>query len=436
MPQLLDLMETLVDSRLGILEKVWEVPKDEGAPDFVYMTAKTCNLDPGNSSPQEQFFIGTGVAVDRPQATAKAMGEAIERYCAVNCTGDDFPVSAYDSADFPCVQPEEFVLFSATQYSQRDFTYAPFAPETRVHWIAGIDLITRDTIFVPAQMVFLSPIPFQGHTLITQQISTGLGCHTDPTLAALKAICEVIERDAISVTWLARIPHSTILLDSLSVRNRELISRLEHPGVSVTLCYLKMDHGIPVIFSIMHSEVPDAPSIVVAAGSDVDPETAVRRSLEELGQIWCFAQTVKLRRPKSLTVKRWANVRDMESHAIFYFSRANTHLLDFLLTSRRTIAFSEITSLTGGTPRESLDILLKNIGAVNHRAILVDITSDDLRDLGVWVFRALIPGFHPLFMGHHLRALGLRRLNQVCERLRLPRPRTEKDLNPAPHPFS
>src|SRR5690242_12298586 len=125
MPHLLELIGTLVDSRVGIIANVQEVPREQGAPDFVYMTAKTCKLM-ANGSHEQDFFIGTGVSVDRSQATVKAVGEAIERYCAADWVPEQFPLTAFDSADFACVRPAEFVLFSDAQYAKPDFPYVPF----------------------------------------------------------------------------------------------------------------------------------------------------------------------------------------------------------------------------------------------------------------------------------------------------------------------
>ena len=71
-----------------------------------------------------------------------------------------------------------------------------------------------------------------------------------------------------------------------------------------------------------------------------------------------------------------------------------------------------------------------------HRVLLADITSDDVRSLGLWVFRAMIPGVQPLFMGHRNRALGTARLTELGHLFGRLTPFRERDLNPAPHPFA
>lgn len=433
---ILDVANLLVDDRVGIIGRVRPVPKNKGAPDFVYMSAETCNINVLSPDHRGGTFIGTGVATDRSRATAKAIGEALERYCSANFTRADFPLATFESADFACVNPEEFVLFGSNQYRQADFPFVPFTRHTCIRWAHALDLHTRKTIFVPAAMVFLSYDQLKDEAAITQQISTGLACHSSPTLAAIKAICEVVERDAIAVTWLGKLPQPQIRLDTLSPRNRDLLARLKQPGASVTLLHLAMDHGIPVIFSMMQSTVPEAPAVVVAAAAHLDPEQAVRKSLEELAQIWSFSQVVKSHRSKFKPGVGWANVTDIESHTILYFAHENKHLLQFLLNPPKTIAFSEIQNVSLQEPSHDLRTLTERIAAVDHRVSLADLTSEDVQSLGLWVVRALIPGFHPLFMGHRLRALGTARVTEVRRRLGFTTPLREHDLNSAPHPFS
>jgi ribosomal protein S12 methylthiotransferase accessory factor len=67
--------------------------------------------------------------------------------------------------------------------------------------------------------------------------------------------------------------------------------------------------------------------------------------------------------------------------------------------------------------------------------LLADVTTPDVRDLGLSVVRAVVPGSHPLFMGHALRARGGRRLWEVPQRLGHRGISPATGDNPAPHPY-
>lgn len=437
MAHLLDNVTSLVDDHVGIIRRVSKLPRDGGAPDFVYMSAETCNLKIFNPSQRLEFFGGTGVATDCSRAMAKAIGEALERYCSANYCLNDFPMATFDSAPFPCVAPEEFALFSPAQYAQTDFPYKPFTNTTSVRWVPSLDLETREKRYVPAAMVFL---PYDerdtGEPPIIQQISTGLACHSSPTMAALTAIYEVVERDAIAITWQAKIPRRKIRLDTLSSHNKALAEKLRQPGASLMLLHFTMDHGIPVVFSLMTSTVPEAPALVVAAAARLDPEQAVHKSLEELAQMWSFSQSCKSQRPKFSPGRRWEHVVDPDSHAAVYFDHANVHLAEFLWNHSDEIAFSSIKNLSARNQYQDLRCVVRRINRVKHRVLVADITTEDIRSLGLHVFRAVIAGFHPLFMGHHLQPLGGTRLWSIPQSLGHVGIAHEQDVNSAPHPFA
>ena len=82
---------------------------------------------------------------------------------------------------------------------------------------------------VPAALVF---VPYQYRkgnqdVPITQPISTGLACGCSYEEAAISGLCEVIERDAFTLTWQARLGHRLILHETIPPSARELVRRLE-----------------------------------------------------------------------------------------------------------------------------------------------------------------------------------------------------------------
>ena len=119
-----------------------------------------------------------------------------------------------------------------------------------------------------------------------------------------------------------------------------------------------------------------------------------------------------------------------------YFDQSNLHLAAFLWGSRNQIALEDITNLSTQNASHDLRFLVENVNALGHRVLLVDITSEDIRSFGLWVFRALIPGFHPLMMGYRFRILGGERLWTIPQMLGHPGLVPEKGDNPAPHPFA
>jgi ribosomal protein S12 methylthiotransferase accessory factor len=75
-----------------------------------------------------------------------------------------------------------------------------YAGDTKLLWIEGTDLVTRETAWLPFEMVhtdYTEPTA-PGHGCFASS-SNGLASGNDPVEATCHALCEVIERDATSV---------------------------------------------------------------------------------------------------------------------------------------------------------------------------------------------------------------------------------------------
>jgi len=433
--RLSDIVDQLVDDHVGIIRDVSHVPREPGAPAFFHVAAKACNT--GAFCRQHNFSIAGGASAKRERAMAKAIGEAVERYCSAIYEKEEFPLTSYMDAHFPCVTPKTFALYTQEQYGQQGFRYAPFEEDTPIRWVLAEDPLSGETRSVPAAMVYL-PYSYdqkEGEIPIVQPISTGLACHGNKALSTISAICEVIERDAFTITWQAQLGMPYILIDTLSDSNRDLVTRFERVGGSVTLLNITSDVGVPTILSVLRSHAHDAPALVFAAAADMNPEEAVRKSLEELAHTRRLAQLLKVSLPPLLPDHQYETIANQDCHVRLYCDHRHTALTDFLFASDRRMAFDEVENCTIGDSSQDLIILLKKIKAIGHQALIKDLTTPDISELGLCVIRALIPGFHPLYMGHKYRALGGFRVSQVPSKLGYPRITNTTGDNPAPHPF-
>ena len=424
---LLTAVDELVDDRIGIIRHVREMPLEAGAPQFFHFSAQPC--DTGAFSKQHNFADAGGASSIRQIAMMKAIGEGVERYCAALYVKEELPLETYESASFRCVAPEDFALYSDEQSQQPDFPYVPFSRMTPIRWTKAVDCCTGEAWHVPASMVY-APYFYevgQDGPAVSQPISTGLACHSNKNDAAISALCEVIERDAFTITWQAMLPAPPLWLDSLSEENRDLVHRFERAGGMVRILNITLDHGIPSIMSMLMHESNELPAFVFAAASHLSPEIAVRKSLEELAHTRRLAVHLQNNMPSL--------ARRQDVHVKLYTHRNSHPSVDFLLKSQESVEFQELPNFMSEDQQSDLRTLCTRIRSVGSRPLLCDVTTPDVGGLGLSVVRALIPGFHPLFMGHDLRALGGWRLWNVPQRLGYKGITKETGDNPAPHPF-
>jgi ribosomal protein S12 methylthiotransferase accessory factor len=275
----------------------------------------------------------------------------------------------------------------------------------------------------------------QGEAPIAQRISTGLACHSSFAEAAVSGICEVIERDAFTIAWQAMLSMPQIELDSLSEENRDLVQRFERVGDLVVLINITMDVGIPTILGVLCGRALDAPAFVFAASTDMDSEKAVRKSLEELAHTRQLAQQLKRSAPPLRVSAPYDDITEKDHHVLLYCDHTNAALADFVFASNKRLHFDEIANPGTANSEEDLAILINKVRNTQCRVLLADLTTPDIDQLGLKVVRAVIPGFHPLFMSHQLRALGGSRLWNVPQSLGYQGIRRDVGDNPAPHPY-
>jgi ribosomal protein S12 methylthiotransferase accessory factor len=433
--RLFEILGYLVDDRVGIIRLVEELPRDASEPRFFHFAAQASNTRAFTR--QSNFGKTGGASADRGIALAKAVGEAVERYCSAIYDTEDLPLMSFNAAPFRCVPPEEFALYSNRQYSDPEFPYRPFDRSTSIRWAPAQDLISGEMWHVPAAMVFL-PYYYareDGEEPIVQPISTGLACHCSIAEASTSALCEAIERDAFTLTWQARLSLPKLQMETLSDCNRDIIRRLERVGSKVFLIDITLDSGIPTILGVLRAESSEAPALVFAASADLDPERAVRKSLEELAHTRQLAQELKSTLDPILITEGYKSVVHQDDHVLLYCDHSNIPLADFIFSSEEYKSFGEMNNLATGEPERDLTVLAERLYGLGYRVLIANATTPDVGELGLSVVRGIIPGFHPLFMGHRLRALGGTRLWTVPQKLGYRGVRPDPGDNPAPHPY-
>lgn len=272
--------DQLFDARVGIINHVGELRRDAGEPNFFHFWSKACDVR--SFGRPKNFATGSGAATTRGRAMAKAIGEAVERYCPALIELQTLPVTTFEKAPFPGVPPHEFALFGPEQYAEPGFPFVRFDAETVVRWAPSVDALSGAECYVPA-VFLLVPYHFDSDdSAIAQPISTGLACHGSLTAAAITAICEVIERDAFTITWQSRLARPRIRIETLSPINREIVDRFERVGYSSALLDITTDAGVPTILAVLRGESPGAVPLTVAAAASLDPEEAALKALEEL----------------------------------------------------------------------------------------------------------------------------------------------------------
>src|SRR5262249_15435769 len=139
---------------------------------------------------------GWGKGTTAAAAVVGAIGEAIERYAG--SMPDPSRIVWSRPSDLPgaVLDPRELALYDDDQMARAGFPFVKFAPEVAHPWIAGEWAGTQDPVWVPAILAYIS-LDVRREHVFCQGSSNGMAAWSNRSEAALRAILELLERDAL-----------------------------------------------------------------------------------------------------------------------------------------------------------------------------------------------------------------------------------------------
>ena len=377
--------------------------------------------------------VGSGAHPDPRRARAAAIGEAIERYSAIFVPKERLVRGTPRELGERVVGPTRFALFHPSQFEIPRFPLVPFTDDTCTTFVEGVDLRDGTPALLPAELVYLSrPEPMLPP--IGYSTSNGLACGPTFVEATLASLLELVERDAVMLAWKCRL--SLPLLDwtgdeALTALDRRFFART---GLSPDVIDGSVFLGVPTVISVVRGRPESGAALSVGAASAATVGEAWLKAIaESFGVYRWLRQQATNGAPRPVDPDA---IESFDDHMLFYATDEQAALASFLVASPQRRATTESPCLEGGTPRERVAALVSRLAGRGLSAYAVDVTSPDVRELGLHVARVISPELCPLDVSHRARFLGgTRLLDAAYEAGLLPSPLEVSDLNPLPHPF-
>jgi ribosomal protein S12 methylthiotransferase accessory factor len=431
----LESLMRLVSPRTGLIRRLTRMSRraDEPNPPVIYQ-ALLSHFNFRRATELERS--GGGKGETETQSMLSAIGEALERYCAQHYHPAWFFRAPYAEFGASALSPVECVLYSEEQYARPGFPFARFNPDQPMSWIRGWTLPDRRELWIPASLVYLNYFGDTPREYLCSSTSNGLAAGADLDGALLGAFYELVERDAMIVNWMNRLPAPRVNCDDLGGLSQSIIRHYRRSGVEVMVFHLETDIPIPVMMALAIDRSGRGPAAAAGLGCDLNPALAVRKSLLELCQVRPGEAAKFAARPPGQRLKSYRQVRTLEDHSSFFASPGGLNELSFLLDNRRTGSLAEIACLNGKDAVANLTTVIRLLNEAGCRTAFVEITTPDLAGFPVRVVRAFATGLQPIHFGYGEERLGGRRLYTVARDLGFDdRIRTAADLNPCPHPL-
>jgi ribosomal protein S12 methylthiotransferase accessory factor len=258
--------------------------------------------------------------------------------------------------------------------------------------------------------------------------STGCAIHTNLTSALLRGLCEVIERDAVALTWLQRLPLKPLSAALVTSGARRAIRRNRRRFIDTRLFDATTDLGVPVAFVLELCDHDARVGQLIGAACSPAPERAAETAISECAMV------------------RGALLGDID---VPDSAEACSSVLDgalFLGTPTRRDAFG---FLLDGPPRPSArpaplagvdepswlrDILGRLQRAAMH-CVAVDLTTRELRRAKLVAVKVVVPELMPISWSPRAQFRGHRRLYEAPPSMGH-RAHPPDELNPWPQPFA
>jgi ribosomal protein S12 methylthiotransferase accessory factor len=371
------------------------------------------------------FAYGLGLR-DFEDARLKALAEAAERYSA----GDfDGPVlwSSYRDLESAALDPQRIPRCSERELAAPGSPLNVLDPAATIRWVRGVDFTSQKQIWLPAVMACYrtrDPVPAER---FWYRISTGYAAHSDPAEALVRGICEVIERDAIAVSWLQNIPLPVVGDKLLSDETQELISWGRRHYIEYLIFDATTDIGVPTALCLGIAKHAGNFSQTISCATGRTVTSAVDKvMLDAVTVRWGDSPTDDL--PEDAR-----DFRTMSQGVRYMAAPSRRAAFDFLINDAQKRPSEERLTLPTDSD-EMLAWLVETLSSKGMSVIAVDRTTHELAAAGMTAVNVIIPELQPMSLYPAAQYRGHPRLYSAPALMGYPS-HPEKELNPWPIPF-
>ena len=253
-------------------------------------------------------------------------------------------------------------------------------------WIEGVDLRKGDPCWLPFEIATLNKVGLDYAHTTFRISSNGLASGNTMDEAVLHGLCELIERDALTLWWAPDVPEIVeTKIDNGSVDDatcRSLLGRFDRAGIDVAIWDATSDLGVPV-FQVCVLERATRPrwrpfGSCWGYGAHLDAGVALSRALMEAAQT----------RVTAIAGASDENV--WSQYAAHHDPDRTATIRDALFRPAGRRNFADVTSISTETVAGDVAVTLARLDDRQlDTAVAVDLTKSEL---SIPVVKIVVPG--------------------------------------------
>jgi ribosomal protein S12 methylthiotransferase accessory factor len=425
----------------GVVQQPTLIPmRDLSVPDFSvfgsglgYLTMISPHILLGDGKTVNDVS-GAGSDDDPDQAIVRSVAEAAERYANCVFSPESVITASANELGVDALDLDTLPKCSARELADPKCPVKNPVKDQPIRWIKGVSLTRHGApVHIPLMLthLYVAPGPAEQFSC---PISTGVAVHTTLAKALVSAINEVIERDAIAITWLARLPLARIHIDCpIPEAHAVKFKRLDRSLLESQFFDATSDVGVPTVYNVNLLRAHPQVARFVSCSVEFSPFDACAKVIREGAASRCMFED-------GLPVP--ADVNDFMSlcdGAAYLGKPERAGSFDFLARSQRRCSMSALqeqhAALAGFDDGERLNFLVARLRALGMEVAAADITTDELRLVGLRAVRVVIPQLMPMSNWQRARFLAHPRLYDYPKAAGYGS-LSEADVNPDPQPFA
>ena len=267
-----------------------------------------------------------------------------------------------------------------------------------IGWVRATSLIDSQPIWAPAQLVLVGYRTREsaGERTILPAVTTGTAAHTSAIRALRSALLEIIQIDAAMGHWYSSRTAPRITLDARTRSIERVLRQQFDRNAPEPEFYWLESPDLPAFAVACVIRGDPTPAVAVGLGCDLTLEDAMYRALLEavavvqLAKVVSFYDSVDRQMGVAEPVDP-TRILDLDRNVAYYALPDRAAYVDAKFDRRSTLPASalpadEILSVEQAVPR-----IIDAFRTTGKELVLVDLTTDDIRDLGFCVMRPWSP---------------------------------------------
>ncbi|MGZ8284652.1 MAG: YcaO-like family protein [Allosphingosinicella sp.] len=417
----------------GIGETITRIPPSSRLSEKFHMfSAVTANI--GFIAPEtmsarppmddEDQVGGAGSDLVEDKASIRALAECVERYANFMFLRSEVIVDTAQALGDAALPLESLPLCSDAEYADPACPLIRPRHDAPIRWVPSLSLHSGEEKLLPLVCTHLMHRPWPAE-LFTNSISTGVAAHFSPEKAMLNAICEVIERDAIANLWLARLPVPRFQPSDAQLADWGLN---EDTAVRTFFFDATLDCRARTVYLLQLTDNHPFAAQIVGCATDMSLEVACRKVVRET---LCYRTKFEHEIAIPARIEDFIRLQD---GAAYMGRPEHREAFNFLIETEAGPMPAE--NDVPESDAEQLRVLLAALEESGLDVFAVDLTTDELKDVGLWAIRVVMPQLMPMSPIYRARLLGHKRVYDVARRFGRNPDFDELSINPFPQPFA